>query len=754
MSRRLRATRAGVFTLALLVALLLMSVGAAHAVAANVQGKVVSAATGLPVRGMLVRLLGPDGSGGWIDQGVTTTDANGDYSVLAAVGTYRVSAGDAVVLGVYYRPLFYNGKADAGSGNDVVVGASDVTGIDFSLVSEGPSACLKFTDSGGNPLPMDSNAVHYELYSLTDGVSQLTTGQAMWRNDGVVFIYGLHSTFKVRFVDGAGYYQSQWFKGKADWASATAFSASPAAPAELGTIAMVHVAPADAGTIKGVVTDAVTGKPLQFAVVSLRQGVNGIASAVTKADGSYSFTVAAGGNYEVGTGCNGYDHSLQGLFTVATGADTVVNAALDRSASAGTISGVIRGSTGGVSAPLSGATVLAVDAFTGAVVRSATTGADGAYSFSLDAGDYWNSYKIMASAPLYESATSGVNPFDVANKAVTVDLTLAKAVAEQIYGANRYSTSVMIAQQARPGFTNTPDLILASGEDRAAADPLAAAGLSWGYYGAPILLTQTKSVPSEVLVAIKTAVDANPSGVTIHVVGGPVSVPEARLNQIRSYLGASANKVTFDRLLSTGTRFEMAAAIASRMQSLRGWAMPGVALVANGVDQDKFFDALSLSAVSASKGAPILLVGATSVPAATVSQLATMGVSGANTYVAGGTKTVSAKVLTSLGVPAANRIAGPDRYSTAVAVADKGIAMGWLSDQSVGVAAKLPDALTGGAVVGGKGGPLLVTNGTKLSAAPAAWLTAHKAGVKEMLVFGGPKSVSAGVKTSINNALK
>ncbi len=739
--------------LVLLAVMLLVPAGAAYA-AYTIQGTVVSAATGLPMPDARVTASQPNGSGGWNQITFGYTDSNGHYSIAVSPGVYRMGSGALVHLGAYYKPQYYNGKSEIDDAADVDATVSGATGIDFALSSEGPSAIVKLTDTAGNPLPMDANVVRWSVYSLSDGASALTTGTTMWRNDGVIKLYGLNGSFKIKFWDQSGYYDTQWFSGKADWASATAFTASVSAPADLGTVALKHTAPVGAGTLRGMVTDAGSGKPLPFAIVSLNQGATQVACARTKSDGTYSFTVAPATNYELSTGANGYDYKLQGLLTVVTGMETIADAALDLRPSGGRISGVVRGSSGGASAPLSGATVLALDAFTGEVLHCAVTGADGAYSFPLWAGEYLNSYVIAASAPLYESATSGANLLDVAGETATVDLTLAKSVANQVYGASRYSTSVMIAQQARPGFKETPDLILASGEDRAAADPLSAAGLSWAYYGAPILLTQTKSVPGEVLAAIKTAVDANPAGVTVHVVGGPASVPNARLDQIRSYLGASAGKVTFDRLLSTGTRFEMAAAIAARMKALRGWAMPGVALVANGVDQDKFFDALSLSAVSASKGAPILLVGADTVPAATAAQLKSLGMAGADIYVGGGTKTVSAKVLTSLGVPSANRIAGPDRYATAVAVADKGIAMGWLSDHSVGAAAKLPDALTGGAVVGGKGGPLLVTNGIKLSAAPAAWLAAHKAGVKEMLVFGGPKSVSAGVKTSINNALK
>ncbi len=80
------------------------------------------------------------------------------------------------------------------------------------------------------------------------------------------------------------------------------------------------------------------------------------------------------------------------------------------------------------------------------------------------------------------------------------------------------------------------DVVIASGDDREAADPLAAAGLCWAY-DAPMLLVQSSATPSSVKSAVKAIVNAN-GPVTLHVVGGTMSVPDARIADIKSYVGA------------------------------------------------------------------------------------------------------------------------------------------------------------------------------------------------------------------------
>jgi 5'-nucleotidase len=147
-------------------------------------------------------------------------------------------------------------------------------------------------------------------------------------------------------------------------------------------------------------------------------------------------------------------------------------------------------------------------------------------------------------------------------------------------------------------------------------------------------------------------------------------------------------------------------------------------------------------------------VRANSIPAATKNALTAIG--NPHVVIGGGPLTVSDGVMAQLASvqPATERWWGSDRYKTAIAIADKARVKGWLDDECVAVAAKLPDALTGGSVMGQTRGPLLLTRGDALTGATGDWLSAHKASVKKCYVFGGPLSVTDAVKNSINSKLQ
>lgn len=320
----------------------------------------------------------------------------------------------------------------------------------------------------------------------------------------------------------------------------------------------------------------------------------------------------------------------------------------------------------------------------------------------------------------------------------------------RIADATRYSTAVRIARTTYPGWAGVTDVVIASGEDRAAADPLAAAGLCWAY-DAPLLLMNSSYTPSEVKVAIREIAVANPGGVTVRVVGGSTSVPTKRLDEIMSYVNATVGpgRVTMRRVLATGDRYDLARAIAAQMRAARSGDTTTTVMIANGADPAKFFDAMALSAVSARTGAPILLVAKNAVPTATRNALAEIGAT--RIVVAGGTATVSSATYARLA--ATERWSGPTRYDTAVDIARKAEAAGWLDSATVGVAARLPDGLTGGVLLGKRGGPMLVTAGAPLSDATKHYLEQKRASVTTGFVLGGTASITDATRISVARAL-
>jgi putative cell wall-binding protein len=286
-------------------------------------------------------------------------------------------------------------------------------------------------------------------------------------------------------------------------------------------------------------------------------------------------------------------------------------------------------------------------------------------------------------------------------------------------------------------------VVIASGDDRAAADPLTAAGICWAY-DAPLLLVSESHTPTSVKRAIKEITDDH-APVHIHVVGGPVSVPYERYQDIVDYVGNPA-LLTFDRVAPHADRYELAESIATRMKLVSDTTpkdMTDIMLVANGADSEKFFDALALSPITAISGSPILLVAQDSVPGSTRDAVALL--TPTRTIVGGGPATVDDSVVAELG---AERWWGSDRYTTAAAIASRAVAEGALDDDFIGVAAKLPDALTGGAMVGLRRGPLLLTQTDRVPSATRNFIAA-RAPNTQVLVFGGPVSITEDVREDL-----
>jgi putative cell wall-binding protein len=190
-----------------------------------------------------------------------------------------------------------------------------------------------------------------------------------------------------------------------------------------------------------------------------------------------------------------------------------------------------------------------------------------------------------------------------------------------------------------------------------------------------------------------------------------------------------------------------------------GWLQPfGVnqrALVANGADPDKFFDALALSPIAAKTGYPIILVEYDSVPRESAQVLADLGLD--ERIVAGGPATISEPVMAQLGEGGrpTQRWWGADRYATARVIATQAKAQTppWLQPHNTGVAAKLPDALTGGAFMGLRAGPILVTAGDGLSSEPRGFLQNNTTQIGECYIVGGPASITGTTENEIRNSL-
>lgn len=173
---------------------------------------------------------------------------------------------------------------------------------------------------------------------------------------------------------------------------------------------------------------------------------------------------------------------------------------------------------------------------------------------------------------------------------------------------------------------------------------------------------------------------------------------------------------------------------------------PGVpvAYVATGRN---FPDALAVGPVAGRQGGPVLLTDTSGIPDATRGELARLRPQ--RIVVVGGEGVVSPAVVQQLqaytGQPVV-RLAGPDRYSTAAAVARGSFSPG-VPAVFVATGHAFPDALTAGPAAAALGAPVLLVDPAGVPQATAdalAWLQPRK-----VYVVGGPGVVADGVVAAL-----
>jgi len=305
---------------------------------------------------------------------------------------------------------------------------------------------------------------------------------------------------------------------------------------------------------------------------------------------------------------------------------------------------------------------------------------------------------------------------------------------DRTFGADRYSTALAISSANFPDSSVTT-AVVATG--KAFPDALSASALA-GVYGSPILL-----VNSSVTASLTAELDR--LGVQdVVIVGGETAVPAGIATALAIDYGVT-------RVFGSD-RYSTSVAIASKVESLTGDVAE--AFFARG---DSFADALAVSPFAYSRTVPVLLVRPTEIPAVTAAAIDTLGLT--DGVIAGSESAVSADVMTDLeGMLAGTvtRVGGVDRYLTARAVADFGVAQGWGDYSYVGLATGLnyPDALGGGPVAGGRNGVLLLTRPDVLSATVASAITDNKDTIDLVDIYGSESAVAATVRTAVEALLQ
>jgi putative cell wall-binding protein len=285
-------------------------------------------------------------------------------------------------------------------------------------------------------------------------------------------------------------------------------------------------------------------------------------------------------------------------------------------------------------------------------------------------------------------------------------------------GSDRYATAAAVSAQTFGA--GAPVAYVATGTDF--PDALAGAAAA-GSLGGPILLTQRSSLPAATATELRRLKPRR-----IVVLGSTGVISASVESTLRSYAGTVQRQAGSDR-------YATAAAVS---RATFGAGAP-VAYVATGTN---FPDALAGGPAGGAKDGPVLLVKGSSIPPATATELGRLKPK--KIVVLGSTGVVPASVEQSLRAYSTNvsRAAGSDRYGTAAKVSATTFGTR-VPIAFVATGADFPDALAGGPAGGFRGGPILLTQASKVPQATLDELTRLKPA--RIVVLGSAGVVSDAV---------
>ena len=297
----------------------------------------------------------------------------------------------------------------------------------------------------------------------------------------------------------------------------------------------------------------------------------------------------------------------------------------------------------------------------------------------------------------------------------------------RLAGADRYATAAAISRASfDPGVSA---VYIATGTTF--PDALAGAAAA-ARFGAPVLLVRPDELPASTAAELGRL---RPGRIVI--LGGASAVSSGVADELRAYAAVSR--------IAGANRYATAAAI-STATFARG---APVAYVATG---ESFPDALSGGALAGRDGGPVLLVKNRTIPDETRAELSRLRPG--RIVILGGSGVVSDQVRSQLRAFATsgtvNRLAGADRYGTAVVASRTGFAGG--SDAVfVATGTAFPDGLAGGPVAALVPGPVLLVRPADLP----EWVAAELLRLEpdDVFILGSTGAVSNGVLNQIKAVL-
>lgn len=329
------------------------------------------------------------------------------------------------------------------------------------------------------------------------------------------------------------------------------------------------------------------------------------------------------------------------------------------------------------------------------------------------------------------------------DRVVNIQVRNTRDEAFRIEGADIYANAVEVAKAMYPNglvygeFDTYKDIVVATSQDDKLADALTAGSVASVFDG-PLLVIDGKTIPAVVEDYIRT------SGATrIIVVGGPSTISDDVVTKLEA-LSASVLRISGDN------RYETAVEAAKKVMNATGGDS---VLLANGQGNDKFVDALTVSAVAGEWGFPVILTEADKLPKESAAFLSNNDV--ANVFVIGGVNTVSEEVVRGINAAVESgttieRVAGDNRFATAVEIAktffddaEQAVFVNGFNNQL---------ALIAGPFAAKLDGPVLLVNADNVPAEVAAYLPTSD--IDSGVVVGDVASVSEAVRLELGKLMR
>ena len=293
---------------------------------------------------------------------------------------------------------------------------------------------------------------------------------------------------------------------------------------------------------------------------------------------------------------------------------------------------------------------------------------------------------------------------------------------ERIYGATRYETSYKMFEKE---WISADTAILVSGLDY--PDALGAAPLA-GKHDAPILLVRNTSLANQE--ELKNML-INKGVKNVIIIGGTGVIPG-------SFESELSNIGIINKRIGGQDRFETCALIAKEIGN-----STGEVIVTSGRG---FADGISVSAVAAAKGIPILITEANVLPDSIKNYLNNNYIN--KTYVVGGEGVITPQLVSNLNNP--ERIGGIDRYATNESIFNRFKSELDLSQIYLAAGTAFPDALSSAAAAAKNKTFVVLSDTTSIRESVSNIINGNRDSINKVNVLSSNKIISDNIISGLN----